>query len=252
MRAGRVHPWLDARELWPSLRRVNPAAKAPRRPSDDPLQGRTAIIIEDQKLFADFLAGCFKEWGIEVLLNTPLGAEGLAAVSKKQPDLLMLDFSLPDIDGLEIARQVLTDRSKGGMRVVGISSHCDPWTMLQVQKLGLHGFVDKMDQNAESLRAALASVLSGNVFYTRAVTESSARLRQDPRAFNRVLSDYELKILGMIGRAMTDEEIATELGISPATMQSRRRDIMKKLDIHTTPKLIHYAIVNGLTRPTRT
>ncbi len=251
MRGGRVHPWLDARELWPSLRRVNPTAKAPRRPSDDPLQGRTAIIVEDQKLFADFLASCFQEWGIEVLVNTPSGIEGLAAVNKKQPDLLMLDFSLPDIDGLEIARQVLTDRRRGGMRVVGISSHCDPWTMLQVQKLGLHGFVDKMEQNAGSLRAALASVLSGNVFYTRAVTESSARLRQDPRAFNRVLSDYELKILGMIGRAMTDEEIAIELGISPATMQSRRRDIMKKLDIHTTPKLIHYAIVNGLTRPMR-
>jgi DNA-binding NarL/FixJ family response regulator len=205
------------------------------------LRGRTAIIIEDQKLFADFLAGCFRDWGLDVLLSTPSGAEGLAAMNKKQPNLLMLDFSLPDID-----------RTKSGMRVVGISSHRDPWTMLQVQKLGLHGFVDKMDQSAESLRAALVSVLSGNVFYTKAVTESSARLRQDPRAFNRVLSDYELKILGMIGRAMTDDEIAAALNISPATMQSRRRDIMKKLDIHTTPKLIHYTIVNGLTRPTRT
>jgi DNA-binding NarL/FixJ family response regulator len=231
---------------------VSPTAKASRRSSDDPLRGRTAIIIEDQKLFADFLAGCFRDWGLDVLLSTPSGAEGLAAMNKKQPNLLMLDFSLPDIDGLEIARQVLTDRTKSGMRVVGISSHRDPWTMLQVQKLGLHGFVDKMDQSAESLRAALVSVLSGNVFYTKAVTESSARLRQDPRAFNRVLSDYELKILGMIGRAMTDDEIAAALNISPATMQSRRRDIMKKLDIHTTPKLIHYTIVNGLTRPTRT
>ncbi|WP_415909700.1 response regulator transcription factor [Oleiharenicola sp. Vm1] len=231
---------------------MNPTAKASRLSPDDPLRGRTAIIVEDQKLFADFLAGCFKEWGIEVVLNTPSGAEGLAAVNQRPPDLLMLDFSLPDIDGLEIARQVLTDRTKSGLRVVGISSHCDPWTMLQVQKLGLHGFVDKLDQSADGLRMALVSVLSGNVFYTRAVTESSARLRQDPRAFNRVLSDYELKILALIGQAMTDEEIATALGISPTTMQSRRRDIMKKLDIHTTPKLIHYAIVNGLTRPTRT
>jgi DNA-binding NarL/FixJ family response regulator len=228
---------------------MSSSAKPPRRSANDSLRGRTAIIIEDQKLFADFLAGCFRDWGMEVLLNTPWGTEGLAALGQKRPDLLMLDFSLPDIDGLEIARQVLTDRTKAGMRVVGISSHCDPWTMLQVQKLGLHGFVDKMDQNAEGLHEALVSVLNGNVFYTRVVTESSARLRQDPRAFNRVLSDYELKILGMIGRAMTDEEVAQALSISPATMQSRRRDIMKKLDIHTTPKLIHYAIVNGLTRP---
>lgn len=216
------------------------------------MRGHTAVIIEDQKLFADFLAGCFKEWGIEVLANTASGIEGLGVVNRLRPDLLMLDFSLPDMDGLEIARQLLSDRARSDMKVVGISSHCDPWTMLQVQKLGLHGFVDKMNQSAETLRAALVSVLNGNVFYTSAVTESSARLRQDPKAFNRVLSDYEVKILAMIGHAMTDEEIATALGISPATMQSRRRDIMKKLDIHTTPKLIHYAIVNGLTRPTRT
>ena len=52
----------------------------------------------------------------------------------------------------------------------------------------------------------------------------------------------------MIGESKTDEEIAAVLNISPATVQSRRRDIMSKLDVHTTPKLIHYAIVNGLTR----
>lgn len=215
------------------------------------MRGRTAVIIEDQQLFADFLAGCFREWGIEVLVNTPSGAEGLRNLARLDPDLLLLDFSLPDIDGLEIARQLLTAKRHVRMKIVGISSHRDPWTMLQVQKIGLHGFVDKMGQSAETLRAALVSVVNGSVFYTSAVTESSARLRQDPKAFHRVLSDYELKILAMIGHAMSDDEIAAELGVSPATMQSRRRDIMKKLDIHTTPKLIHYAIANGITRPNR-
>lgn len=231
---------------------MNAGARVTHRPTDDSLRGRTAIIIEDQKLFADFLAGCFREWGITVLVNTTSGAEGLSSVNRLKPDLLLLDFSLPDIDGLEIARQLLTDKQHSSMKVIGISSHRDPWTMLQVQKLGLHGFVDKMSQSADTLHEALISVMHGNVFYTSAVAESSARLRQDPNAFNRVLSDYEMKILSMIGHAMSDEEIATELGISPATMQSRRRDIMRKLDIHTTPKLIHYAIANGLTRPTRT
>lgn len=227
---------------------VNVSVKFPGKDEGNPLHGQRAIIVEDQKLFADFLAGCFREWGIEVLLATASGSAGLAAVHQMRPDLLMLDFSLPDIDGLEIARQVLTDRSFSAMKVIGISSHRDPWTMLQVQKLGLHGFVDKMEQSSETLRTALISVVSGNVFYTSAVVESSARLRRDPKAFNRVLSEYEMKILALIGHAMTDEEIAAELGISPSTMQSRRRDIMKKLDVHTTPKLIHYAIANGLTR----
>lgn len=207
------------------------------------------MVIEDHRLFADFLVACFTEWGVEVLLHTASGREGLRFVCERRPDVLLLDFSLPDMDGLEIARQVLAECPE--VKVLGISSHRDAWTMLQVQRLGLHGFVDKLDQDRAVLRRAMESVLAGNVFYTRAVTESSARLRQDPRAFTRVLSDYEQQLLGLIGTAQTDEEIAGRLGISPATMQSRRRDIMRKLDIHTTPKLIHYAIVNGLTRPDR-
>ena len=211
--------------------------------------GRSAVIIEDHRLFSDFLAACFKDWGIIVLEQTTSGHDGLKAVRERRPDLLMIDFSLPDIDGLEVARQVLEDCP--GVKVIGISSHRDAWTMLQVQRLGLHGFVDKLDQSRDVLKNAVASVLGGNVFYTRAVTESSARLRNDPKAFTRVLSDYEMKILSLIGEAKTDEEIAKIIGISPATMQSRRRDIMRKLDIHTTPKLIHYAITHGLTRPDR-
>lgn len=203
--------------------------------------------MEDQRLFADFLLACFEEWGIEVRLSTASGIEGLQAVRTARPDLLMLDFSLPDIDGLEVARQVL--ESCPTVRVIGVSSHRDAWTMVQVQRLGLHGFVDKIDQDRATLRHALEAVLDGNVFYTRAVTESSARLRNDPRAFTRVLSDHELRILCLIGRALSDDEIGAQLGLSPATVQSRRRDIMRKLDIHTTPKLIHFAIANGLTRP---
>jgi len=213
------------------------------------LRGRTAVIIEDHRLFADFLHGCLQEWGFGGIEQTTTGADGLRLVREKRPDLLLLDISLPDMDGLEVARVVLAECAE--VKILGVSSHRDSWTMLQVQRLGLHGFVDKLDQSREVLRQAVETVLSGHVFYTRAVNESSARLRRDPRAFTRVLSDYETRLLSLIGQALTDEEIAAEVGISPATMQSRRRDIMRKLDIHTTPKLIHYAITQGLTRPDR-
>lgn len=213
------------------------------------LQGRKAVIIEDQRLFADFLGGCLREWGAAVTVESTSGVEGLRIVRETRPDLLLLDLNLPDIDGLEIARVVLAECPD--VRVLGISSHRDSWTMLQVQRIGLHGFVDKLDQSRDVLREAVETVLNGQVYYTKAVTESSARLRQDPKAFTRVLSDYETKILALIGQAKTDDEIAAEIGISPSTMQSRRRDIMRKLDIHTTPKLIHYAITQGLTRPDR-
>jgi DNA-binding NarL/FixJ family response regulator len=120
--------------------------------------------------------------------------------------------------------------------------------MLQVQRIGLHGFVDKNEQRPDILSDAIRTVLAGKIYYTSVVNESSASIRRDPKAFIRVLSDYETIILSMIGESKTDAEIGKILNISASTAQSRRRDIMHKLSIHSTPKLIHYAISHGLTR----
>lgn len=204
------------------------------------------IIVEDQRLVAEFLAFHCRDLGLQVLQRCGTCREGLAAIREHQPDLVLMDISLPDGDGLELAKTVLDELPQ--IKILAISSHRDPWTMLQVQRIGLHGFVDKNDQRPDVLSEAINAVLGGRVYYTPIVNESSASIRRDPKAFIRVLSDYETRILSMIGESKTDEEIGAILGISPATVQSRRRDIMRKLDVHTTPKLIHYAIVNGLTR----
>lgn len=204
------------------------------------------VIIEDQRLFAEFLHFHCRDIRLQVVRRCAGYLDGLAAVRESQPDLVLLDISLPDGDGLELARIVIEELPR--VKVLTISSHHDPWTMLQVQRIGIHGFVDKTDQRPEALTAAIHAVLGGRVYYTPVVNQSSASIRRDPKSFIRVLSDYETRILSMIGESKSDEEIATVLNISPATVQSRRRDIMKKLDIHSTPKLIHYAIANGLTR----
>jgi DNA-binding NarL/FixJ family response regulator len=204
------------------------------------------IVVEDQRLVAEFFNFHCRDLGLEVVQVCGTCREGLAAIRAHRPDLVLLDISLPDGDGLELAKTILDELPE--VKMLAISSHRDPWTMLQVQRIGLHGFVDKNEQRREVLTEAIHAVLSGRVYYTPIVNESSASIRRDPKAFIRVLSDYETRILSMIGESKTDEEIATVLNISPATVQSRRRDIMTKLDVHTTPKLIHYAIVNGLTR----
>jgi DNA-binding NarL/FixJ family response regulator len=204
------------------------------------------VIVEDQRLVAEFLQFHCRDLGLEVMPPAPGYHAGLAAVRAHKPDLLLLDISLPDGDGLELARIVIHEQPR--VKVLAISAHRDPWTMLQVQRIGIHGFVDKADQRPQIVSDAIHAVLGGRVYYTQIVNQSSATIRRDPKSFIRVLSDYETRILAMIGESKSDEEIAGALAISPATVQSRRRDIMRKLDIHSTPKLIHYAIVNGLTR----
>jgi DNA-binding NarL/FixJ family response regulator len=228
------------------MRRVNPVDTPPGNGQGDRASLGRVIVVEDQRLVAEFFTFHCRDLGLEVLQRCSTCREGLSAIRAHRPDLVLMDISLPDGDGLELAKTILDELPE--VKILAISSHRDPWTMLQVQRIGLHGFVDKNEQRPEVLTEAIHAVLAGRVYYTPIVNESSASIRRDPKAFIRVLSDYETRILSMIGESKTDEEIATVLNISPATVQSRRRDIMSKLDIHTTPKLIHYAIVNGLTR----
>ncbi len=204
------------------------------------------VIVEDQRLVSEFLQFHCRDLRLQVVQQCAGFHDGLAAIRLHKPDLVLLDISLPDGDGLELAKIVIDELPR--VKLLAISSHHDPWTMLQVQRIGIHGFVDKNDQRPEVLSEAMLAVLGGRVYYTPVVNQSSASIRRDPKSFIRVLSDYETRILSMIGESKTDDEIAVVLNVSPATVQSRRRDIMRKLDIHSTPKLIHYAIVNGLTR----
>jgi DNA-binding NarL/FixJ family response regulator len=204
------------------------------------------IIVEDQRLVSELFSAHCRDLNLTVLAMCGTLAEGTAAVRREKPDLLLMDFSLPDGDGLQTAIQLMAEIPT--LRVIGVSSHRDPWTMLQVQRSGLHGFVDKNEQRPEVLTEAIEAVLFGRTYYTSIVSEASAVLRRDRNAFVHVLSDYERRILSLIGEAKDDVEIGAVLGISPATVQSRRRDIMKKLDIHATPKLIHYALTHGLVR----
>jgi DNA-binding NarL/FixJ family response regulator len=204
------------------------------------------VIVEDQRLIAEFLLHHCRDLRLQVVQHCAGYVDGLAIIREHRPDLVLLDISLPDGDGLELARLIIEELAH--VKVLIISSHRDPWTMLQVQRIGIHGFVDKKDQRPEILTEAIQTVLGGGIYYTPVVNLSSAMIRRDPKSFIRVLSDYETRILSLIGESKSDDELAAVLGISPATVQSRRRDIMRKLDIHSTPKLIHYAIVNGLTR----
>ena len=221
-------------------------AQAVSAPSRSSVTQRRVVIVEDQRLVAEFLTLHCATLDLRVVQHCVTCREGRAAIRAHQPDLVLLDISLPDGDGLTLAKAVLDELPR--VRILAVSSHRDPWTMLQVQHIGLHGFVDKNEQNPAVLSQAILAVLAGQVHYAPIVNESSAKIRRDPKAFIRVLSDYQTQILTMIGAAQTDQEIAAALGVSATTVQSRRRDIMRNLGIHSTPKLIHYALANGLTR----
>jgi two-component system response regulator NreC len=204
-------------------------------------------IIEDDRITSDLLAAvCAREFGALVVAREATGRAGLAAMRENRPELAILDISLPDIDGLDIARTLLAEQP--GIRVLMLSALRDPLTLIRVRELGVHGFVDKREQSVAMLKGAIAAVLEGRTFYATIMTTVLTQLARDPHAFHRVLSDHEQRILMLIGNAYSDAEIAAAMAMRPATVQSRRRDIMSKLGIHSTPKLIQYASEMGFAR----
>jgi DNA-binding NarL/FixJ family response regulator len=204
-------------------------------------------IIEDHTLLAELMAAvCRRDFKFDVVITETLGLKGLAKVRLLKPDLVLLDLSLPDADGLDVAAAILQELPK--TRVLAISSLRDPVTLKRVRDLGIHGFVDKREQNVKLLREAIRMVSQGHGYFSPVVSEVTGPLARDPKAYFRILSEYEQRVLTMIGHSLSDEEIAVKLKIRTATAQSRRRDIMAKLGIHSTPKLIRYATEQGFTR----
>ncbi len=204
-------------------------------------------IVEDEGITGDVLATvCAREFGAQVVVRQTLGRVGLAGLLEHKPDLVLLDICLPDLDGLDVAAEIRRELPR--TRVMALSALRDPLTFLRVRELGLHGFVDKREQSVTVLKTAIAAVLEGRSYFSPVMAAVLAELRRDPHAFHLVLSEHEQRVLVLIGNAKTDEEIAATVGLSPATIQSRRRDIMKKLNIHSTPKLIHYATAMGFSR----
>lgn len=204
-------------------------------------------IVEDYRMTADLLAlVCRTELKVDVVINETHGRPALEQIRKLKPDLVLLDLALPDIDGLAIADLIL--RELPVTKILVLSALRDPVALNSVRKLGIHGFIDKRHQTVEMLKNAIQAVKRGDSFFAPVINEAAAQQRSDTKCFTRILSNYEQHILSLIGESKSDEEIASVVGISPVTVQSRRRDIMNKLDIHSTPKLIRYAMEKGFTR----
>ena len=90
--------------------------------------------------------------------------------------------------------------------------------------------------------------LAGRRYLSSAVQRLRANLRADPAAFDKILSDREQAVLRLVGEGLDNDAVAARLKISPSTAKNHRLNIMAKLDLHSTPQLIRYAIEKGFTR----
>lgn len=163
-----------------------------------------------------------------------------------QPDIVLLDLDLPDGDGLDLMAEIRT--SSPASKVVVITSHSDDYAIHRCLEEGVAAFVDKCSQPIDVVSEAIVAVAAGRTFFSPVVVRAKSRLRDDPKAFTKLLSAREQEILRLLGEGLANDEVAAKVGVTPATIHSYRRNIMVKLGIHSTPQLIRYAIEKGFTR----
>jgi DNA-binding NarL/FixJ family response regulator len=208
----------------------------------------SVVVVEDQILFREFIVG---------LLNGPLGhrvvavaSDGEAALREiraHRPDLVILDILIPRLSGIQVAAAVMQELP--GTRILGISSENDVKTLHQVHRLNLAGFIDKNAATVENLTEAITTILAHRRYFSDSMRATVRRLRADPKAFQKILTRREQEILTVIGAGLSDAEIGERLGLSEASIRSHRRNLFRKLDVHSTPELIRFAGDAGFWKP---
>ena len=204
-------------------------------------------IAEDHGMFREVIRKvCVEEFGHSVVAEASDGPAAIRAALGADADLILLDLNLPGLDGFTVMEAI--KKARASIRVIALTSARSEYTIYRVEKAGFDGFVDKGADSLGDLRSALESVSSGKRFFSRTFKEvREARLR-NPISFDKVLSDREREVLGLIGGSYSDEEIAERLEINSRTVGTFRQRIMDKLNVHSAPKLIRFAIENGFTQ----
>jgi two-component system response regulator NreC len=209
--------------------------------------GMNVLIIEDHTMVRDLLElACAQVLPGARVTTRGTCAGALAAARENPPELVLLDLVLPDGDGLDLLPALFGVAP--GAKVIALSSHIDEFTLHRAMSSSVHGILDKNEQPVRILREAIQTVLAGGQYLSSFVKRLKASIRADPTAFDKILSDREQQVLRLIGEGLVNDQIAARLGISLSTAKHHRLNIMAKLDMHSTPQLIRYAIEKGFAR----
>jgi DNA-binding NarL/FixJ family response regulator len=205
------------------------------------------LLADDHVIVRQGFRALLEREGLEVVAEAADGHEAVRLASDLQPDVAVLDFAMPLLNGLDAAREIR--RRFPGTRLILLTVHTEDHYVLEAMHAGVHGYVVKTQAAADLVRAIRE--VRGNALYlsptiSRAVVEASFDKANPP---GDMLSPRERQVLQLVAEGKTTKEIAAVLGVSVKTADSHRARIMRKLDIHDTAGLVRFAIRRGLIHP---
>ena len=214
------------------------------------------VLADDQPLVrAGFRMLLDAEDDIEVVGEADDGAAALALVRSHRPDVVLMDVRMPDVDGLEALRAISDDDDLAAVKVLVLTTFELDEYVFEAVRLGASGFLVKHTQPAELIRA-VREVAAGEALLSPSVTrrlipEFAARpVRPDltPKSME-VLTSREREVVALVAQGLTNDEIAAELFLSPATARTHVSRAMVKLHARDRAQLVVFAYQSGLVRP---
>jgi two-component system, NarL family, response regulator NreC len=214
------------------------------------------LLVDDHPIFRAGLRVLLESQpDVRVVGEAGNGAEAIARANELRPDIVLLDISMPDVDGLEALRRMQVEHVPG--RVLVLTMHAENEYLLQVLELGGYGYVLKQGVDTD-LFNAIHTVAAGDIFlYPSATALLLSRYREQKRALednadgNRPdgLSDREREVLSLTAQGYSSQEIGDQLALSAKTVETYRTRVMRKLNLRHRSDLVRYALRSGLLQP---
>lgn len=208
------------------------------------------LLADDHALMREGLRAILaRDRDVEVLGEAASGLEAVELCRECRPDVVIMDVAMNDLNGVEATRRI-RERDPG-VRIVALSSHSDSRFIAEMLRAGASAYVLKENAYAE-LRRALDAVRRGSTYLCPGAAGTAARIISESDAAGgspwHVLGNREREVLQLIAEGHSSPEIAERLHIAPNTVETHRRNIMRKLKLHNVVELARYAIREGLSR----
>lgn len=205
------------------------------------------LIIDDHPLVGNGIAMMIQDVSyLRVAGICKSGAEALAALQHFEPDIILLDISLPDTDGLSLCTEIRKTHKKTG--IIGLTSTNEAAIISQLLSRGANGYLLK-NMEREELLTAIDEVMSGKIFLSKAANQKLLEQytsTRDALANVPVLTRREKEILILLEQGLNGPQIAEKLFLSPYTVETHRKNLMQKMNVSSTHLLLKVAKENKM------
>lgn len=206
------------------------------------------MLVEDHSIFRHALKMMLEQDPrIEVVGEAADGNAALRLAAETNPEVIVMDIGMPRMDGIEATRRIVSANPQA--KVIALSARTDQDFVLDMLKAGAAGYVTKTEAAEELVRGILTVRLNRKYFCPDVASTMTGALLDngDGRMAMPVLGQREKQVLMLVSEGFTSPQIAERLHVASSTVEVHRRNIMRKLDVHSVAGLTKYAIRKGMT-----